>query len=99
MKKALWIAAAVAASSAGWADTLMLKDGTVLECRVLDRRTEERHGQLKTVYVVEVGKGERRTFLEEEVAWVQRMRVSWEAREEALQWYDEARRQIGRAHV
>ena len=85
-----WILVLSAACAAGpaAADTLMLKDGTVLECKVLDKRTEEVHGQLKTVIVVEVSKGERRTFLEEEVAWLQRMRVSWEAREEALQWYE-----------
>lgn len=94
MKHAVRMAAAVVLVSTAWADTLMLKDGTVLECKVLDRRTEEIHGQAKTVYVVEVGKGERRTFLEEEVAWLQRMRVSWEAREEALQWYTDARRHV-----
>lgn len=85
------LAVLVAAASA---DIVALKDGAVLECRILKKRTEIVHGETRTVLEVETAPGKRRTLFESEIAWIQRARVSWEARAEAMQWYS-----IRRFHV
>ncbi|MHC4605781.1 MAG: prenyltransferase/squalene oxidase repeat-containing protein, partial [Planctomycetota bacterium] len=80
------VAAALCAVPAS-ADIVALKDGTVLECRLIDKRTEDVHGVTRAVWEVETSPGARRTLLEEQVAWTHRARVSWESGAEARKWY------------
>jgi tetratricopeptide (TPR) repeat protein len=80
--------AALLLASGVWADVITFKDGSVLECKIVDETQQTRRGRTTYYYVVEDENGKRTRIDKSKVAAVYKGKPSWEVRREALEWYE-----------
>jgi tetratricopeptide (TPR) repeat protein len=79
----LAVAAFLAAAGALHADIVSMKDGGVLECKIIEQTVKNG----RQVMVVELEGGKRQDIAADEIAWIAKAKPSWEVRKENEEWY------------
>ena len=79
----LAVGALLAFAGAVRADIVSMKDGNVIECKIIEQTVK--NGQ--QVMVVELEGGKRQDIPADQVAWIAKAKPSWEVRKENDEWY------------
>jgi tetratricopeptide (TPR) repeat protein len=91
MRRWLATAAVFSTATALWADIVTLKDGSVIECKIVKTGVVKDN---KGYIVVEDEKKAQREIAQEEIAAIYPGETSWEARARNLKWYGDQKPKV-----